>query len=196
MTTRTLLIISTLTVLFFGSCSSTPDLTEDEVYTIINEIIVDDSLHIDRVCWKFQDQQLTDEYKKEFTQDDISFIGRQSGQFKNLKIKPNKLKWYLRRSKTFKFAAVDTVCDQGIITHFSFPLISADRQKVIIEIMNDCNCMLGGGAKTCLYEKKNGHWVRTKIIDGWISNNQKREEKKQLLVTARKHNWREVQVAA
>ena len=59
-----------MTVLFFSSCKSTPDLTEDEVYTIINEIIADDSLYIDRVCWKFQDLQLTDEYKKEFTQDE------------------------------------------------------------------------------------------------------------------------------
>jgi hypothetical protein len=32
-----------LTVLFFGSCKSTPDLTEDEVYTILNGIIADDS---------------------------------------------------------------------------------------------------------------------------------------------------------
>jgi len=184
MKTRTLIIISTLTAVFFGSCKSTPDLTEDEVYTIINEIIADDSLYIDRVCWKFQNLELTDEYKKEFTQDDISFIGRQSGQFKNLKVKPNNLKWYKRRSKTFEFTTVDTVCDQGILYHISFPIISADRQKVIMEFQEDCNCMLGGQGGQDLYEKKNGHWVRTKGFNHWISDNRKWKDEKQLLVTA------------
>lgn len=173
-----------MTALFFGSFKSAPDLTEDEVYTILNEIIADDSLSIYKVCWKFQELKLTEEYKKEFTQDDISFIGRQTELFKNLIVKPNKLKWYKRRGKTFDFATVDTVCDKGILYHISFPLISADRQKVIIEFQEDCNCMLGGQGGQDLYEKKNGHWVRIKGFDHWISDNRKWKDKKQLLVTA------------
>ena len=183
MTTRTLIIISTLTALFFGSCKSTPDLTEEEVYTIINEIIADDNLSIGRVCWKLKDIELTPEYKKEFTEQDLNFIGRQKDHFKKSTIKPNKLKWFRRRNKAFVNTTIETVCDQGILYHISFPLISADRQKVIIEIQEDCNCMLGGQGGKDLYEKKKGHWVRTKGFDHWISNNTNWRNKEHLLVT-------------
>jgi len=190
MTTRALIIISTLTALFFGSCKSTPDLTEDEVYTILNEIIADDSLYINRACWKFEDITLTPEIKKEFNEQDLKFIGRQKDLFKNSTIKPNKLKWYQRRNKAIVNTIIDTICIQGILYHISFPLISADRQKVIIEFTEDCNCMLGGQGGKDLYEKKNEHWVRTKGFDHWISDNIKWKHEKQLLVTAPTKNWR------
>ncbi|MBC8052388.1 MAG: hypothetical protein H7Y13_04945 [Sphingobacteriaceae bacterium] len=183
MKTRTFIIISTLTAFFFGSCNSTPDLKEDEVYTIINEIIADDSLQVDRACWKFVDIPLTTEYEKEFTKQDIEFVSRQKDQFKNITIKPNKLKWYRRRNKAFVNTTIDTVCNQGILYHISFPLISADRKKVIIEFKEDCNCMLGGQGGKDLYEKKNGAWVRTKGFDHWISDNTTLRNKEQLLVT-------------
>lgn len=184
MTTRTLIIISALTALFLGSCKSTPDLTEDEVYAIINEIIADDSLYVNRVCWKFQEISLTPEIKKEFTEQDLKFIGRQNDLFKNSTIKPDKLKWFHRRTKALVNTTIDTVCNQGILYHISFPLISVDRQKVVIEFQEDCNCMLGGQGGKDLYEKKNGHWVRTKGFDHWISDNKKWKGEKQLLVTA------------
>lgn len=182
MTTRTLIIISTLTTLFLGSCKSTPDLTEDEVYTILNEIIADDSLYVDRACWKFQSIDLTTEMKNEFTKEDIDFIERQQSLFKNTTIKSGKLKWLHRRKNTFVSTTIDTVCNDGILYHISFPIISVDRQKVIIEFQEDCNCMLGGQGGKDLYEKKNGHWVRTKGFDHWISENRKWKNEKQLLV--------------
>lgn len=187
MKTQTLILISTLTVMFLSSCKSTPDLTEDEVYKIVNEIIADDSMYLTTICWKFQDVQLTDEYKKEFTKQDVEFIGRQKGLFKNPIIKPNKLKWFHRRKKAFVNATIDTICDQGILYHLSFPLVSVDRQKVIIYIEEDCNCMLGGQGGADLYEKKNGHWIRTKSFGHWISENRKWKLGKQPLVTATKH---------
>ena len=183
MATRTLIIISTLTAMFLGSCKSSPDLTEDEVYTILNEIIADDSLYINRACWKFNDIALTPEIKKEFNEYDLKFIGQQKDRFKNTTIKPNKLKWYHRRKKSLTSTTIDTICNQGILYHISFPLISADRQKVVVEFTEDCNCMLGGQGGKDLYEKKNGHWVRTKEFDHWISDNTNWKHKKQLLVT-------------
>ena len=176
MTTRILITISALTALFFGSCKSNPDLTEEEVYTILNEIIADDSLYIYRACWKFQDIDLSPEMKKEFTQEDIKFIGRQKILYKNSIIKTDKLKWFHRRNKAFVSIAIDTVCDKGILYHISFPLISADRQKVIIEFQEDCNCLLGGQGGKDLYVKKNGRWVRTKGYDRWVSDNRKRKD--------------------
>ena len=185
MTTRTLIIISTLTALFFGSCKSTPDLTEGEVYTILNEIIAYDSLYVNRVCWKFQNIDLTTEMKKEFTKEDLDFIERQQTLFKNTTIKSDKLKWYHRRKNAFVSTTIDTFCNEGILYHISFPIISVDRQKVIIEFQEDCNCMLGGQGGKDLYEKKNGHWVRTKGFDHWISENKKWKGEKQLLVTTK-----------
>lgn len=173
MKTRTLIILSTLTVLLLGSCQSPPDLKEEEVYTIVNEIIADDSLPIMRACWKFREIELTPEYKKEFTEQDVDFIRRQKELFKNWTIKPNKLKWFQRRNKVFLNTTIDTICDQGILHHISFPLISIDRKKVIIEFQEDCNCMLGGQGGKDLYEKINGHWVRAKGFDHWVSDNKK-----------------------
>jgi hypothetical protein len=184
---RSLILISILTTLLFGACQSTPNLTEYEVYNIINEIIADDSLFINKVCWEFRDVQLTEEYKQEFTQDDISFIDRQRELFKNLKVKPNRLKWYIRSTKSFQFTTVYTECNKGSLYHISFPLISVDRQKVLIEFQDDCNCMLGGQGGKDLYEKKNGKWVRTKGFDHWISDNKKWKNKKQLFDIADLH---------
>jgi hypothetical protein len=169
MKARILILIATLAIMF-NSCKSTPDLTEDEVYKIVNEIIADDTLSIHRVCWKFQNIQLTDEYSKEFTKLDIDFIEKQNYQFKNSRIKQNKLKWFWEYKKGYEFSAIDTICDIGIIYHISFPLISIDRKKVIIEIEEDCNCGLGGQGGTKLYQKENGHWKITKIFNYWISN--------------------------
>ena len=151
------------------SCKSTPDLTGDEVYKILNEIIADDSLSIHRICWKFNELPLTGEYSTVFTQQDKRFITRQKSILTDSIIKPNKLKWYSHRKKSFDFITIDTICDQGILHHLSFPLISADRQKVVIEITENCNCMLGGQGGKNLYEKKNGHWIRTNSFERWIS---------------------------
>jgi hypothetical protein len=154
MKTRILIIISTLTTLFFSSCKLTPDLTEDEVYTILNEIIADDSLYVNRACRKLKYIDLTPEMKKEFTDEDFEFIRRQKKLFKNSTIKSDKLKWFHRSKKTFVSTTIDTVCNEGILYHVSYPIISADRQKVNIEFQEDCNCMLGGQGGKDLYEKK------------------------------------------
>lgn len=186
MKTQQLIIISALTTLFLSSCNWTPNLTKDEVYTIVNEIIADDSLYIDRACWKFGNIKLTPEIKKEFNEQDLKFIERQKDLFKNSKINPNKLKWFHKRNNSLAYTTIDTICNEGILYHISFPLISVNRQKVIIEFREDCNCMLGGQGGKDLYEKKNGHWVRTKGFDHWISDNKKWKREKQLLVIS---NW-------
>ena len=175
-------VICILTVLFWSSCKSTPDLTEGEIYTIVNQIIADDSLFIDHVYWNFETIQLTDEYKKEFTKEDIAFINRQNKLFKNLKIKPNKLKYYNLQSKKFIYITV-TACNQDFISHISLPFISVDRKKVMIYLEKYSNFQMGGEGETNLYEKRNGHWVKTKEFDFWISENKQQNGEKQLTLT-------------
>ena len=169
-----LILTLVLSVFFFGSCAvkQTPDLTEEEVYSIINEIVKSDSLILKEVCWKFQTIELTDEMKKEFTKEDLRFIYRQKKLFKNPAIKSGKLKWYHWKKKKFLTTELDTFCKQGIVYHLSFPIISADRKKVIFQIQSDCNCDVGGSGGKDLYEKKNGHWVRTDGFDYWVGQNQ------------------------
>lgn len=178
--TKTIMFILTLTIVILFSCKSTPNLTENEVYKILNEIIADDSLRINKICWKFNDLALTGEYANEFTAQDREFIYKQKTILTDITIKSNKLKWYSPRTKSFDFIKVDTICNTGILYHFSFPLISSDRRKVIIEITENCNCLLGGQGGKDLYEKVNGRWKRTKTFDRWISekNNYKTNRKK------------------
>jgi hypothetical protein len=153
-------------------------LTKDEVYKILNEIIADDSLRLYTVCWKVDNLSVTDEYG--FSNQDKKFIERQSKIFKDFKFEANRLKFYSRKKKAFDFAYIDTSCKVGIETRLSFPLISVDRQRVVIENTEDCHCMLGGQGGKDLYIKQNGHWKREKSFDRWISqkaNNELRDRK-------------------
>jgi hypothetical protein len=168
-------ILSAIIILFLlCACKSNEvrNLTEAEVYSIVNDIVRSDSLIITTVCWKFQTIELSDEMKKEFSEDDLNFIARQKKLFKNPTIRPEKLKWYHWKKKKFVNMRLDTTCNEGFVHHFSFPIVSADRKKVIIEIQSDGNCMLGGSGGKDLYEKKNGRWVKTGGFDHWISLNQ------------------------
>jgi hypothetical protein len=155
--------------IFFLSCNRTPDLTRDEIYKILNEIIADDSLRLNRVCWQVDHLSITDEYG--FGSDDKKFIKRQSGVFKDFKFESKRLKFYSRRKQTYDFVYIDTTCKEGILNRLSFPLVSLDRQRVVIENTEDCNCMLGGQGGKDLYIKQNGHWKLEKSFGRWISKN-------------------------
>ena len=150
-----------------SGCKRTPDLTKEEVYNILNEIIADDSLRLYTVCWQFDSLPISNNYG--FNDRDKEFITRQKVVFRNFKIEPNKLKSYSRRKKVFDFIDIDTTCDAGVISRLSFPLISADRQRVVIENTEDCHFMLGGRGSKDLYVKRSGHWRREKSFDQWIS---------------------------
>ena len=153
--------------LFFLSCNRTPDLTKDEVYKILNQIIADDSLRLHTVCWQLEDLPITDEYG--FSSNDKKFIDRQKAIFKNFKLEQKQLKFYSKKKQAYDFIYIDTNCNEGILNRLSFPLISVDRQRVVIENTEDCNCMLGGQGGKDLYINRNGHWKLEKSFDRWIS---------------------------
>jgi hypothetical protein len=159
-------------LVFFGSCERKADLTETEVYTILNQIIQDDSLRLGPLCSKFQILEAKGENSIGFSGDEMSFVNRQNVLFSGLTIKPNILK--KRNWKNFKtgqspYIVIDSLCSKGIVTILSFPFISPNRQKVLIEITQECNCMLGGQGGKYLYVKIKGHWKRKKSFDTWIS---------------------------
>lgn len=150
-----------------GCNKKSPDLTREEVYKILNEIIADDSLHLSNVCWKATNLAVAGEYG--FSNSDKVFIKRQSELLKDFTFEPKRLKFYSKRKKGFDFSYIDSACTNGILTHLSFPLISADRQRVVIENTEDCNCDLGGRGGKYLYIKQQGHWKMKKSFDTWIS---------------------------
>jgi hypothetical protein len=156
-------------ILIFNSCNRTPDLTKNEIYQILNEIIVDDSLRMYRICSKVDILPFTGDFVTEFNEYDKKFIQHQKIIFKDFKLEPNRLKWYSSRKKVFEFIQIDTICSKKSLYKISFPIISADRTKVLIEITEDCNCLLGGQGVKNLYVKQNGHWKRIKSYDRWIS---------------------------
>ncbi|MDI1233436.1 MAG: hypothetical protein PSX81_04075 [bacterium] len=154
-----IIIISSIIAL--NACQPSGDINEKELYTILNEIIADDSLHVDVVCWKFTDTKWTPDYKSKFNTDDIAFIERQKLLYKDKTVLPNALHWSPRRSTSVYSSFVDSACDKDIVYHISFPLISLDRKKVIVEFREDCNCNMGSQGGKNFYEKRKGHWIRT-----------------------------------
>ena len=165
---RAIINISILIMLLLSSCKTTPNLSSGEVYKIINEIISDDSILIYRVCQDFQNLPLTGDYIKEFTNQDIDFNKNQRINLSGLKIEPQSIQWYSPRFKTLSYSVVDTTCKEGILYHITFPIVSRNRQKVLIEFIEDCNCSLGGQGGKRLYERENGRWIRKKVYDHWI----------------------------
>jgi len=159
-----------LIILSFCSCNKKPDLTENEIYTILNEIITDDSLKIERVSNKFLNIEMETDYLNNFSESDVKFIKRQREIFKNIKIDSTKLKLFRPKRKVVLISSGDTIIYKGSLSEISFPLVSIDRKKVLIRINHNVDVFLGGGGGTYLYEKKNGHWVKMKNLNHWLAD--------------------------
>ncbi len=161
-------IISTVFYLVY-SCNLKTEINEQEIYSIINEIVFDDTIVIDNICCKFDELKLESEELKEFSQDDIQFNEQIKLKFKNLKVKPNKIKYFHLNYKPTDYAKIDSTCSKDYVVRLSLPYISIDRKKILIEIHDDCNCMLGGSGGKYLYEKVNNQWKLKKSFNEWIS---------------------------
>jgi hypothetical protein len=161
-------LFSILLAIVFISCNKTPDLTKGEIYKILNEIIADDSLRLYTICRQADNLSVSDEY--DFSKSDKKFIERQNEIFNGFEFEPDMLKSYSRKKKDFDFVYIDTSCKEGIVNRLSFPLISADRLKVVVKNTEDCHCMLGGQGSTDLYIKQNGHWKMENSFESWISH--------------------------
>lgn len=83
---KTAIYLLGLLMIMISSCSS--GMSESEVYQILNQVIADNKLQVNRVCQDFKSLHLKNEYKEEFSKD-LEFIKKQKEQFSDLKIKPN-----------------------------------------------------------------------------------------------------------
>jgi hypothetical protein len=156
-----------LSVIALTSCTKPKDLTEDEIYSILNAIIEDDSLKFHTVCSDFINIDLQVENQNDFSKTDLEFIARQKTLFPNPTIKPDKLMWFAPNVEKLEYISIDTKC-QGNVTKISFPIISADRQKALMEFVHNPDAFLGSSGGTFLYVKENGKWKLSKKTI-WIS---------------------------
>lgn len=156
--------------LSFYSCTKQKDLTEDELYSILNGIIENDSIWVDSLCPHLSHLEISEEFRKEFSLQDMQFINRQNRVFRNFNLKSNKLKkhsWRKLKPNASPYISLDTNC-KGKNFSISFPMISIDRKKVIIEISGGWG-FLCGFSSCNLYTFKNNHWVMTKTFNYIIS---------------------------
>lgn len=128
-------------------------------------------MRLHTICGQVDNLSINDEFG--FNSTDKRFIERQKELFKDFKFEQKQLKFYSRKTQAYEFIYIDTSCKDGIFTRLSFPLISPDRQRVVIQNTEDCNCMLGGQGGKDLYLKQNGHWKLEKSFDRWISQSTK-----------------------
>jgi hypothetical protein len=156
-------------MLFLIACSSAPsDITEDEAYAIMNEIIADDTLIMQDMCGTFANSTFSAEMQQEFTAEEIAFIERQVLTLSTPeKIKENKVRFFHRNWKEDDFVRLDRSCEKGFV-QISYPLISPDRKKVLWNFQHPANFLSGSGG-TYLYVKQNGHWVSKKGFDQWVA---------------------------
>lgn len=159
-----------LLLLAFCSCKQqAADLSEDEVYSLLNQIIRDDSLYPMRICCKTEMTNPDGEWSSEFSKEDHRFIAQQQKRFSGFRFRPGKLKWHRMHDTALLDCLIDTSCTEGFIYHISFPLISADRKKVLFQLEDDCNCLLGSSGGYYLYVFENGKWRKAKTYRQWIS---------------------------
>lgn len=151
-------------------CKPAPKpVTEEEAYALLNEVIIDDTLVMTEVYYRFDDFALSDEMKKEFTNDEVEFMEKQISELQVKEVKPNRIAWFHRGYKKGDFVKLLHSADSESYESISFPIISPDRKKLLIHQSYHCNCMLGGSGSDNLYVKKNDRWKLVKSFNGWIS---------------------------
>ncbi|WP_396198887.1 hypothetical protein [Flavobacterium sp.] len=145
--------------------------SESEKYEILNEIIKDDELALFKICTKSDKIEIFENNLSDFT-----FLEQLSVNFQKLtqtehKFKSEKIQYFNRSLNKIEFCEIIPNCDKQHEIHYkiSLPIVSPDKQSVIIKITEDCNCMLGGQSGTYLYKKYDGKWKRIKTLNRRIS---------------------------
>ena len=144
---------------------------ENKKYEILNEIIRDNELTLFKICSKSDKIEIFENNLNDFTLFEQLSVNFQKLTQMEYEFKSNKIKYFNRRLSKTEFCEIIPNCDREyeILYKISLPIVSPDKQTVIIKITEDCNCMLGGQSGTCLYKKVAGKWKRIKTLSGWIS---------------------------
>jgi len=155
-------ILISLLLTLLTSCVKKHDLSQKEIFSIINEIVKDNNLSVHKACFSFDPQLRSKAFLYEFSKNDKKFILRQIELFKNLKINQGDLKYYSFFYKKWFDVKIDTICKEQTLTVFALPLISSDRELVILGYYPP------GQGGEYLYKKRNEHWILVKTFEHWI----------------------------
>jgi hypothetical protein len=160
-----------LSIIIFGCYYWYSFTSENEKYEILNEIIKDDNLTISKVCAKSDKIEIFENNLNDFAWFEQLSVNFQKLTQMECDFKSNKLQYLNRKTKKNKYSEIIPNCgkEYEMLYKISMPIISPDKQTVIIKITEDCNCMLGGQSGTYLYKKNNGKWKLIKTLSGWIS---------------------------
>ena len=145
--------------------------SDNKKYEIINEIIRDNNLHLNKICSKSEKIEIFKNNLNDFTLlEQLSVTFQKITQTEDV-FEPNKLKYLNLESNKTASCEVITNCDNKheIIYRISMPIVSPDKESVVIKIIEDCNCLLGGQGGEYLYKKINGKWKKIKSFNKWIS---------------------------
>ena len=151
------------------SCQTKPKINNDLVYSALNGILLQDSIFAMIVCSKFEQVLIPRAIEKEFFPNEGSFIRSQQKRAENISIDTGRLYFYWPRKHQLAKSFIDTTCSKGILYRLSYPIFSRNLQTVVIEITEDCNCMLGGWGVKAVYKRYGDKWVKVKEFDRWIS---------------------------
>lgn len=158
-------------ILFFGFYYWYSYTSENQKYEILNEIIKDNDLTLFKICSKSDKIKIFDNNLNDFTLFEQLSVNFQKMTQINYDFKPNKLKYFNGRIKKYEYSEIISSCgkENEMVYRISMPIVSPDKQTVIIKITEDCNCMLGGQSGEYLYKKISGKWKRIKSFNAWIS---------------------------
>ena len=145
--------------------------SESEKYEIINEIMKDDQLPLFRICRRSDKIEILEDNLSDFTLLEQLSVNAQKFTQSEHEFENGKFQYFDRSSNKTEYSEISQKCEKQheTVYRISFPIVSPDKQSVILKITEDCNCMLGGQSGTYLYRKIDGKWKRVKTLNGWIS---------------------------
>lgn len=162
--------VSTYFILLLTFYYSVTYTSENKKYEILNEIIRDNNFTFDKVCKKAKTITVFENNTGEFSIFDQLYVFTQKTLQGQYELKEGKIFYYTYNSEKRTAPIVDS-CDRKLdfVYKISLPVVSSDNTTAMINITQDCNCMLGGYGGTFVFRKENGKWKQIKSYNEWIS---------------------------
>jgi hypothetical protein len=143
----------------------------DRKYEILNEVLKDNGFHLDTVCNEFDHVTFFDDNLVDFSIWDQVAVHTQKVINRFYTMRPGAIE-HIPRTGTKSSAAIlfaDCDNDHKFLYHVSLPIVSSDEGTVLIKIIEDCNCNLGGQGGEYLLKRIEGKWRIVNQFNRWIS---------------------------
>jgi hypothetical protein len=139
------------------SCEKPKDISENEIYKILNQLIVDNKIGSFTFSSLLDTSYLELNGINEFSEYDNHFFTTQLQNLHNLKISNIKINEHIFQNISIHKINISSNLDSIQVT-LSYPFISADRKKAILSYH------YYGDFVQYLYIQKNGNWIKAKEL--------------------------------